>query len=318
MRAIDISVDVTEAVGTGEALACAATVFISENMGERVPVIVGFPGGGYNRRYFDLHIDGHAGYSQAEFHTAHGTAFIAIDHLGVGDSDTPTRSLDFAAVARANQAAAAELLRRLRTGDLAADVAPSTPSTTVAIGQSFGGFLLTIGQANTPMFDGVGFLGWSGVATAAPWPPDVDLMKMLSLEAGNGVDHPMRGAFHLPDVPDDIVIADMTKLAGTVGSAASWSTANVPGGPAVADDRNPLAPGVVADDAARIDVAVFIGCGAVDVVTDPRNEAHAYTTSPHITIAVLADMAHMHNFATSRTRLWEHLASWHAGIAPAG
>ncbi len=92
----------------------------------------------------------------------------------------------------------------------------------------------------------------------------------------------------------------------------------MPGGPAVADDRNRLAAGVVADDAARIDVAVFVGCGAVDVVTDPRNEANAYTTSPHITIAALADMAHMHNFATSRSRQSEHLASWHAGIAPPG
>ncbi len=44
-------------------------------------------------------------------------------------------------------------------------------------------------------------LGWSGLGTIAPWPVDTDLGAMLSLDAGNGLAHPMRAAFHLSDVP---------------------------------------------------------------------------------------------------------------------
>ncbi|WP_232295269.1 hypothetical protein [Parafrankia sp. EUN1f] len=50
------------------------------------PVLVALPGGGYNRRYFDLPA---AGFSQAEHHCRRGTVVVAIDHLGVGDSTVP-------------------------------------------------------------------------------------------------------------------------------------------------------------------------------------------------------------------------------------
>ena len=37
-------------------------------------MVVGYPGGGYNRRYYDLNIPGHQDYSQARFHLARGRA----------------------------------------------------------------------------------------------------------------------------------------------------------------------------------------------------------------------------------------------------
>jgi hypothetical protein len=317
MRTVETTIDVTAAVGTGETLSCAVTVHLPDEMPSVAAALVGFPGGGYNRRYFDLRIDGHEGYSQAEFHTANGGVLIAIDHVGVGDSDVPTTPLDYSAVARGGQAAAAEVLDRLRSGTLAPGLPAITTSSVVAIGQSFGGFLLTIGQGNDPIYDGVGFLGWSGLQTVAPWPPDTDLMEMLTLEAGNGLTHPMTSTFHQPDVPEDIVLADMTKLPGTVGSTSAWSTLTSPGGPALVDERNPLLPGVVAAEAARLDVPVFVGAGVIDVVADVRLEATAYSSSPLVTLAEVPQMSHMHNFASTRRQLWELLARWQESITAA-
>jgi hypothetical protein len=50
------------------------------------PVLAAFPGGSYNRRYYDLP---EAGYSEAAAHAMRGIVTIAIDHLGSGDSSIP-------------------------------------------------------------------------------------------------------------------------------------------------------------------------------------------------------------------------------------
>jgi pimeloyl-ACP methyl ester carboxylesterase len=273
-------------------------------------VIFGYPGGGYNREYFDLQIPGHSGYSQAEHHLREGHVVVACDHLAVGDSDRPRIPLDFDAVARADAHAAREILSLLAVGALAPNVLPIEIGATVALGQSFGGFLLIIAQGTEPVFDGVGVLGYSARDPQTPWPNDLTLDDVLSLRGGNGRDHPMRRWFHYDDVPDDIVVADMTKLPGTLGSGTPWSTSANPGGAAVQSGRRPRDPLVVADEAARIDVPVLVACGEIDVVAEPLREPSAYLASGHVTTAVIPRMGHMHNFASTRVRLWEVIDDW--------
>jgi hypothetical protein len=313
MRAV-LRVDVSSAAATGEQLTVAATVLLPDSLAgapdEPRTVVVGYPGGGYNRSYYDLDIAGHDGYSQARYHLARGRVFVACDHLGVGESDTPGLPLDYEAVARANTAAARDILRRLREGRIAAGVPPVNVAAAAALGQSFGGFLLIIGQAADPVFDGIAVLGYSARDPLTPWPAHLTLDDVLNLRGGNGRDHPMRPWFHRDDVPDDIMLADMTKYAGTLRSAASWSTPANPGGPAVRPVRRPRDAGTVAADAARIGVPVLAASGEVDVVPDPWSEPAAYRGSPHVTTAVIPGMAHMHNFASARVELWEVIDDW--------
>jgi alpha-beta hydrolase superfamily lysophospholipase len=314
MRKLDIRVDVTEAVGTGEALELAMTVVLPPtDAPPPTTAMFAFPGGGYCRSYYDLPLEG--GYSQAEYHAEQGFVFVACDHLGVGGSSVPTRNLDYVAVARANAAASSWVIGALRAGTLVSSVrAPITA--TVGMGQSFGGFILTIGEGRSPVFDGVALLGWSGIETIPPWPADVDLAAIAAGTAGNGLDHPMRRVFHATDVPDEIVIADMTKRPGNMGSSAPWSTAYSPGGPSLVDNtRGPLGPGVVAVEAAAIATPVFIAAGDIDVVADPLAEPSAYRSSRDVTVCVFPHMAHMHNFATTRTALWDRLAAWASIVA---
>jgi hypothetical protein len=56
---------------------------------------------------------------------------------------------------------------------------------------------------------------------------------------------------------------------------------------------------------AAIEVPVLVACGDIDVVGDPWAEPAAYRGTRLVTMAVIEQMAHMHNFAGSRTRLWD-------------
>jgi len=120
MRKLDLKIDVTAACRTEERIDCAVTVIAPEPAEIRsAPVVMfGWPGGGYNRSYFDLHVAGAEGYSQAEFHAGAGVIFVACDHVAVGDSTVPNAGLDHPDIARANRAVVAALVEELRNGAL--------------------------------------------------------------------------------------------------------------------------------------------------------------------------------------------------------
>ena len=47
-----------------------------------------------------------------------------------------------------------------------------------------------------------------------------------------------------------------------------------------------------------------------DVSADPHAEATGFPASSDITVVVVPEMAHMHNFADTRHRLWRRFADW--------
>jgi pimeloyl-ACP methyl ester carboxylesterase len=311
-----VRVEITAMVGAAEPLTIAATAVLPATATSAKPIAMfGFPGGGYNRTYFDLQLDEGPGYSQAAFHAASGFIFVTIDHLGVGESSVPTLALDDEAVARANAAATVSIVEQLRTGALAPGVAPIDVRTTLGLGQSYGGYLVTLSQAHAPCFDALAILGSSGIENRPPWDPSLSRDDVVNVRAGNGLSHPMRPYFHFDDVPESIVVADLTKEPGFPGGRGSWSARTIPGGPALESrGRHVLDRGVVAKEAAAISVPVFVGAGEIDVVADPRIEATAYRSSRDIQISVIPKMAHMHNFASSRHALWARLAHWADGV----
>ena len=79
-----------------------------------------------------------------------------------------------------------------------------------------------------------------------------------------------------------------------------------------------LSPGVVTTEAAQIDVPVLIAAGERDVIPEPRAEPAAYRSSPDVTVTIVPQMSHMHNFASTRQQLWDRLAHWAGGVAPLG
>src|ERR1700712_4535994 len=88
MQAIDIKIDVTEAVAIGEAAHVAVTVTLPDPARMPRPPIVCFakPGGGYSRGYYTVDLPGPARGAQADWHANRGWIFVSVDHLGVGGS----------------------------------------------------------------------------------------------------------------------------------------------------------------------------------------------------------------------------------------
>jgi hypothetical protein len=320
MREVEVRLPVQHVLPGGKEggqIQIAATVYLPPDPGaEPRTVVFGYPGGGYNRRYFDLRIPG-AGlsYSEAAWHTGRGLIYVSCDHLGVGDSDMPGEPLGYDDVARANAASARSIVTGLRAGSLVAGTGPLEISAVVAAGQSFGGFLLTLAQAIDPVFDGVAFLGWSGVQTLAPWTTTSALAGVEGWGAVAARDNPRGPYFFRPDVPENVVDQELERVAGRAGSGRPWGAAHYPGGPALRQNRDVLGAGVVAAEAAALVVPVLVAVGDVDVVGDLAQEATAYPACSDLTLCHFADMGHMHNFASSRTLLWRRLGCWVATVA---
>lgn len=284
-------------------------------------VFFAWPGGGYNRHYYDLQLPGRSGYSQAEYHAARGIYFVACDHPGVGESDIPDVAFSHADTARVNAALVRTVMEELRKGSLDDRIPPLTDIRAFGLGQSYGGLLLTVLQAADPIFDGVAMLGWSAICTEVNANSGDGAAPLPSQFAGNevanqGLQHPYRRAFHYDDVPEDIVAEDMRGYPFREGvPVPKWAAVHMPGGPKFAPERGPLGPGVVVMEAASIQVPVFIGSGEVDTLPDPRSEPSAYSSSTDITLMILARSAHMHNFAGTRQQLWRRLHDWAASAA---
>jgi pimeloyl-ACP methyl ester carboxylesterase len=289
---------------------------VSEPPASESTVIFAFPGGGYNRHYYDLDLPGHRGYSQAAHHAGQGFVVVTIDHIGTGDSSVPDAALDYSDIARLNAAAVAQVSQLLGSGRLPADVPRVRVGARMGLGQSYGGLLLTVLEGEHPTFDGVAFLGWSAIESRPRTDLGMPPMDALLLPPRSGLAHPLRAAMHFDDEPEDIVEEDMRGWPQRDGvPVPAWATRHMPGGPHQRSALSPVDPGVVSEQAARIACPVFTACGERDVCADLRREPAAYATSPDITLFFLPRSSHMHNFASTRQLLWRRIDSWAQGVA---
>ena len=294
-------------VEVGDGLTTAVTVIaapVRARFAEPAIVVFAFPGGGYGRRYFDLHLDEHgAGYSQAEHHADRGLVVVACDHLGCGESDGAA-GLTLERILAANVATVAEMRHRLAQGKALPGLAPIRDPFAIGIGQSMGGCFTIAAQGRHGCFDAVAILGYSAHHTVVPVPPGT-APGTFSLDV-------VRHAWHWDDVPRALVDRDVPHYAAPHDGSPlpAWRSATVP---EIAVDL--LEPGYVSRDAAAIDVPVFIAAGERDVVPDLHAEPAAYRAARDVTLYRQPRAAHMHNFASTRALLWDRLASWYVTCA---
>jgi pimeloyl-ACP methyl ester carboxylesterase len=312
MRRIELTVD----SGGGDHTTALVCLPEPERLPTRPVVAFCFPGGGYSRGYYDLRIDGFEGYSQAEHHAQRGIITVACDQLGVGDSSEPDRTqLSYENVAAADRATVDDVLRRLAAGEVEAGYPPIPDPVLIGIGQSYGGMLLIVQQARERTFDAIAVLGFSAIGLELPRPP------AGGTSATGGALPPLESltprelqtfVFHWEDVPAELIETDMKGEHPTrEPPLPMWASARRPGG----RHWSPLPQGVVAHWARVIECPVLVGVGERDVSPDPWAEPGAYRQSRDITLAITPRMGHMHNFAGTRTGLWDRLASWMEGVA---
>ena len=342
MNSLDLRIDVTEAVGHGQPAEIVVTVHLPDPaaLPDRPVVCFGLPGGGYNRSYFSMDLPGTEPGGQAAWHTDRGWVVVAIDHLQVGDSSTYEPDLlTFEHIVAGDHAAVDHVLGALRSGALAEGFPPITSPFRLGVGQSMGGCFTIVQQAHHRSFDAIAVLGYSAIHTIVPSAPGTPNLampwmtragyplasKVLNPEVLEAAAHEVTDADQLAEAVDagghiwtwafhheaesrELVEADMAAMSG--GPMPSWRSATIP-----ACAILQVAPGAVATEAASITVPVFIGNGERDVVPDPWIEPRAYLSSSDITTAVFPQMAHMHNFAPTRERLWRRLHDWAASRA---
>jgi hypothetical protein len=315
----DLTFDVTTALpaGTAERALLSATVVADPSaLPERPVVILAVPGGTYHRRYWDLQPPGRDGYSKAAYLAARGIVFIAADYFGGGDSSRPADG-DFIGL-EVQADVAHEVYRQVRErisdGTLTDGIPPLPGAVFAGIGQSLGGFITMIQQGKYADYPGVGIFGASPfVISGIRENPDWDAMSagerrdwLLKANARQSglAELPMyhgapregfRHIFHVPDVPDDLVQYDEDECHTLIPRMSGIDG---------------MTPGLARPFAERISQPVFLAFGATDVSADPRREPAGYPASSDITLVVIPEMAHMHNFADTRTQLWDRFHAW--------
>ena len=323
MRRIELRIDVTGSVPIPGKVEIAATAYLPDPkaLGERPVVIFALPGGGVSRRYFDIRIPGHEGYSEAEYHAAHGFVFVAVDHLGVGDSTTTALdSMRIEDIVAADDAAVKEISKRLVAGTLATGYPALPGAFRVGIGGSMGGGVTILMQGRHRTYDAIAPLGYSAIHTVLPQPTEAGRLqgmqapermlnrwtdpKTLSLSSSSAATGDYVYPFFWEDVPREIVAADQEGFRSHTPSA-SWSSRTLPNCVIAM-----LSPGFVAEEAAHVDVPVLVGVGERDVVPNPLAEPAAFQGTRDITVFVVPHLAHNHNLGSSRRMLWDRIEDW--------
>lgn len=324
MHSFSLCLDVTDSLALPGPLAIAATVFLPDaaQLPARPVAVFAFPGGGYSRGYYDMHFPGHAGYSEAEYHTARGFIFVALDHLGVGESSvTGLARMQIEDIAQANDAAVRQILTRIEAGTLAPHF-PAVPNPfAVGIGQSMGGGVTIIMQGRHRSYDAIAPMGYSAIHTVLPQRSEADRQRGMAghgRNAGRTTDpaaldlaESSRSTadyvypFHWEDVPADILEADMAGGYPIRTTAPAWGSVTIPNCVIAM-----MSPGFVAEEAAAIDVPVLMAMGERDTSPNPMAEPSAFVRALDVSVFVVPQMAHMHNFASTRELLWQRFHAW--------
>jgi hypothetical protein len=306
-------IDVSAALPFGDEVnTVAADVHVPG--GDPRAVLVCWPGGSYDRSYWDAQIDGHPGYSAVEHLVAQGFLIVNADHLGVGQSSRPADvdGVTLETMAAANDAFAREVRRRLAAGEI--DERPATAHVPfVGVGHSLGGLICVVAQALHQTYDAVANLGYThgskdvleegemGGFTdpEAPRRAAEEQAKAFFGETwddGYGVAprEPNHAWLYSPSVPAEVIAADDRTV-------AAWPRqAYVEG----------LLPGHTPPYAAQVTAPVLLAFGDRDIPARPRDDAGFYSAAADITVLTLPDSAHCHNFASSRHQLWDRLGAW--------
>jgi pimeloyl-ACP methyl ester carboxylesterase len=130
-------------------------------------------------------------------------------------------------------------------------------------------------------------------------------MSQASIAASSAQIEDFVYPFHWEDVPPDILNADMTGGYPLRRTVPPFGSGKIP-----TCALQMMTPGFVAAEAAALTVPVLVGVGERDVCPQPLEEARAYVRARDVSVYIVPQMAHMHNFAGSRRLLWDRLVGW--------
>jgi pimeloyl-ACP methyl ester carboxylesterase len=296
-------------VTDGRNITIAAWLFWPDDLtllGKRPVTMTLLNGGSYDKRYFHVQLPGRSGYSAAEHLAARGNIVLLTDHLGVGESSRlasqkkGTRQI----AALANKLAVSQFYDRLTAGELHPLLPSIRDFAKFGGGHSMGGMQTIVQQAEYPIYDAVMILGYTAVGVHLTM-GGKRLRAADLIPPGESPDYsandraPMHEIFHWEDVPQDVVAADDALAVETPAGIGMDS----------------IRTRIVANDAARITVPVYICLGERDVSPNPHAEPAYYRNSMDIMLHILPKSGHCQNFAGTRHQMWDRMHHWAQCVA---
>jgi alpha-beta hydrolase superfamily lysophospholipase len=327
---VDLRIDVSARVDIPGKHEISAWLFVPEILAEPPTVIFCEHGGsGVTKKYWHMEIEGHPGYSFAEYFAARGYIVVATDDLGVGESSRPADSwlVTSLVTAQANRGVVDHVVERLAQGELADGLPPCEAPLLIGLSHGRGGMMRLREQAHYRTYDGLAIMGFTNHDASKNIPkefwgaPLLPLVRELTqgkrgLEAelelaklrGNPLVQPsatkrsaMNPLYFYDDVPQAVIEADMKAGMGQDPGPVTMAAMMI--------------GGVAADDARVVEVPVLLGWGERDASTDSRTEATYYRSSPDVTFHYLPRSGHCQNFASGRAQHWRRIALWLRDVA---
>ncbi|MES2884071.1 MAG: alpha/beta hydrolase [Pseudomonadota bacterium] len=290
----------------------AAEIFAPAQLASPPVVLVCLPGGGMNRRYYDLQADDDS-FSFARQMTARGFIVVVLEHLGVGDSSRPADSYALTAdrITQANAEATSAVLQELRDGSLLPQFGPLPKLRSIGVGHSMGAMFTITQQAAHQQHAAIAVLGFSTRGLPEYVSPKViELAKEPALIRAQVADRARK--MFVADYPE-------IKPSPAANSIFAGNKADPRGVEAIKAARAPLlpvpaffsmVPNNVGPEAAKVSVPVFIGVGDKDMVGPPHLVPQAFTASQDVTLYIQPGAGHSHFLFVSRTQLFERVAAW--------
>ncbi len=311
MGPIALSFDVTDAlpveVTEGKRINIAAWLFFPDELvklSDKPVTMVLLNGGSYDKRYYHVEIPGFPGYSTAQHLAELGNIVLVPDHLGMGESTRvpdqkkATRHI----VALANHAAITQFYARLQSGDLHCDLPAIPRFIKIGAGHSMGGMQTIVQQAAYTSYQAVMMLGYTAQGVHFTMGGKklraADFLPSTSLDYTSNDRTQLREGFYWDDVPAEVIAAD--------DAIAVETPANI--------GLDSIRTAIIVDDAAQIDVPVYICLGERDVSPDPHAEPGYFKRSTDITLHILPRSAHCQNFASTRHEMWNRMHAWARSI----
>lgn len=275
--------------------------------------LVCLPGGGANRRFFDLQPPDSphdVGFSFARQMTARGFIVALVDHLGIGASSRPK---DGYALSSDVLSQAADHVHEAITARVQAHYGSAfARPCTIGVGHSMGALITVLQQAQKHTHAAVALLGFStrGLPEYVPQPlhtlarDPVAMRAQLPTVARHMFKEPYPRLERAAD-SQALFASDRADARGisALKAAGEEPILPVPG-------FHAILPGNVAPEAASIDVPVFLGIGERDIVGPPGEVPSAFQGSPEVVLHVMPESGHSHFLFPTRFGLFEAIAVW--------
>ena len=309
------------AIAPDTGLEIAASVFFPPGPLAAAPhVLCCLPGGALGRGYFDLVSDGELGFSFSRQLAARGAVVVTLDPLGMGQSSRPADGYCITpdTIAAANSQAVEQVLSMLRTGTLDAQLPALPDLVPIGVGHSLGAVSSIVQQARLRSYRALVLLGYGG----GGFPSELNAEEL----ALSGDARAIRA---------NVVRLARARFAEPYGRITpSPRTREVYGG---GGDKRAMAalreaatvllstaglfsmiPGSTREEAAEVDVPVFLGIGDRDFCGLPQAVPACFPRSADIQLLVLPDTGHTHFVFPTCRALYARIDSWVSTVLTPG